>query len=177
MSIIQLIISRMAHTLDSTLLHLTRTRLQQNFPGQINACLEVLTDEQLWWRPNEQANAVANLVLHLSGSNRYYLEHVIAGKETDRNRAAEFAARGGLSKAQLRQIWDDACHVTGSVLDSLDPSDLQTTTERSGKPMTFAQVLLHVSHHNATHLGQIVWVTKMLQPGAIDELWMKMRSG
>ena len=74
----------MDRDLDSTLLHLTRVRLTQDYPAQINACLDVLTDEELWWRPNEQANAVANLVVHLSWSNRYYLEQAIAAAEQDR---------------------------------------------------------------------------------------------
>jgi hypothetical protein len=25
-------------------------------------------------------------------------------------------------------------------------------------------------------MGQIVWITKMLHPGALDELWMKSRA-
>jgi uncharacterized damage-inducible protein DinB len=171
----QLIILSMERTLDSTVLHTVRTRLLEDFPGQIVACLDALSDEQLWWRPNERANAVANLVLHLAGSNRYYLEHVIGGRPTERNRDAEFAARGGLSKAEIRETWNRAVQAVGSVLAGLQEADLMRTSDRSGKVSTYAQVLLHVSHHNAVHLGQIVWVTKMLQPGAIDELWMKMR--
>src|SRR6185503_1529591 len=34
--------------LNSTLLHLTRVRLTQDFPAQINACIDVLSDEELW---------------------------------------------------------------------------------------------------------------------------------
>jgi uncharacterized damage-inducible protein DinB len=165
----------MDFTLDSTLLHLTRTRLLHEYPGQIGACLDALNEEQIWWRPNEQANAVANLVLHLAGSNRYYLEHVIAGRDTSRDRDAEFAARGTMPKIEVRRTWDDAVRSVEGVLNGLDPSQLNTTTDRSGKPTTFAQVLMHVSHHTAAHMGQIVWVTKMLQPGAINELWMTMR--
>jgi uncharacterized damage-inducible protein DinB len=166
----------MERTLDSTVLHIVRSRLLEDFPGQVGACLDVLTEEQLWWRPNERANAVANLVIHLAGSNRYYLEHVIAGRPTNRNRDAEFSARGGLSKAEIQQTWSQAVQTVGDVLGDLKESDLMNTSDRTGKVSTYAQILLHVSHHNAVHLGQIVWVTKMLQPGAIDELWMKMRN-
>ena len=166
----QLIITHMERTLDATLLHLTKERLVHNFPSQINACLDALTEDQIWWRPNEQANAVGNLVLHLSGSNRYYLEHVIAGKDDRRDRDAEFAARGSVTKTKLRRTWDEVTRVSEAVLSTLDPSTLMTTTDRTGKATTYAQVLLHVSVHNATHLGQIVWITKMLQPGAI--LWI-----
>ena len=160
----------MERDLNSTLLHLTRARLLQDYPGQINACLDVLSDDELWWRPHERTNAVANLVLHLSGSNRYYFDQVIRGRDVGRNRDAEFAARDGYPKARLLEVWQEALRVTEDVLNGLDPSRLMETTDRTGKVTTFAQVLLHVTHHNAVHVGQIAWITKMLHPGALDEV-------
>ena len=144
----------MTHTLESTLLHLARTRLVKDYPGQIDACLEVLTDEDVWWRPNEQANAAGNLLLHLAGSNRYYLEQVIGGRDIGRDRDAEFAARSGYSKAQLKAIWEETRLITEGILNGLEPSQMLQTTERTGKLTTYAQILLHVTHHNAAHMGQ-----------------------
>ena len=95
----------MERDLNSTLLHLTRVRLLQDYPNQINTCLDVLSDDQLWWRSHEQANAAANLVLHLSGSNRYCFGQVIGGRDVGRNRDAEFAARNGYPKARLLEVW------------------------------------------------------------------------
>jgi uncharacterized damage-inducible protein DinB len=166
----------MERDLDATLLHLTRVRLTQDYPGQINACLDVLSDDELWWRPNEQANAVANLVVHLSWSNRYYLEQVIAGRDIGRNREREFTARDGFAKPKLRETWQHSQRVVEEVLNGLQPAQMMTTTDRSGKVTTYGQVLLHVTHHNAAHMGQIVWITKMLHPGALDEIWMKGRT-
>ena len=165
----------MTHDLESTVLHVSRLRLVTDYPGQIDACLKILTDDELWWRPNEQSNAVANLVLHLSGSNRYYFEHVIAGRDVQRDRAAEFAARHNYSRDAIVQIWSEARRITEDVLGSMQPSALMQTTDRSGKMTSHAQILLHVTHHNAAHMGQIVWITKMLHPADVDELWMKMQ--
>ena len=165
----------MERTLDSTLLHLTRTRLLRDYPGQITACLDLLDEDQIWWRPHEQANAIANLLLHLAGSNRYYLEQVIAGRDIIRNRDEEFTARGGYSVAQIRETWDGAQRVTADVLNALEPFQMMQGTDRTGKATTYGQILLHVTHHNATHMGQIVWITKMLHPGALDDIWMKQR--
>lgn len=163
----------MERDLLSTLLHVTRMRLLQDYPAQIATCLDVLSDEEIWWRPNEQANAVANLVLHLAGSNRFYLEQVVGGRDVGRDRAAEFTARGGCSKAQLVELWEHARRAAEGVLETIQPSQLAQTTDRTGKVTTYAQILLHVTHHNAAHMGQIVWITKMLHPGALDDLWMK----
>jgi uncharacterized damage-inducible protein DinB len=166
----------MERTLESTLLHVMKIRLLEDFPGQVNACLEVLTDEEVWWRPNGQANSPANLVLHLAGSNRYYIGEVIGGTPVSRDRDAEFAARGGYSKAQVRALWDASSQAVAGVLNALEPSQMMQTTERTGKTTTVAQVLLHVSHHNATHLGQILWATKELHPGALDDIGRKLRT-
>jgi len=166
----------MDRTLESTVLHMVRTRLVKDYPGQINVCLDALDDDQLWWRPNYRANSVANLVIHLVGSNRYYLEHAIGGAEDTRNRDAEFAARGGHSGADLRRLWDESVASTGRALDALDSARLMEKTSRTGKETTFAQILLHVSHHNSVHMGQIVYISKQLRPAAIDDIWMKMRT-
>src|SRR6202040_1112598 len=56
-----------------------RGRITRIIPEQIRACIEELSDEQLWWRPNEQTNSVGNLVLHLSGSMRHYLSPGVGG--------------------------------------------------------------------------------------------------
>lgn len=166
----------MDRDLASTLLHLTRVRLTQDYPAQINACLDLLSDTDLWWRPNEQSNAVANLVIHLSWSNRYYLEQVIAGRDIGRNRDAEFAARDTSPKSSIVATWQTAVRVVDEILGGMDSSRLMETTDRTGKVTTYAQLLLHVTHHNAVHMGQIVWITKMRHPGALDELWMKART-
>jgi uncharacterized damage-inducible protein DinB len=166
----------MERTLDSTVLHMVKTRLLKDYPEQITVCLEALTDEQLWWRPNDKSNSVANLVIHLAGSNRFYMQHVIEGEEDRRDRDAEFAARGGLKKADLTQLWAGSVGLTERVLANFDPSRLTETTERTGKTTTFVQILLHVSHHNSVHMGQIVYIAKQLNPAAIDDIWMKARA-
>jgi uncharacterized damage-inducible protein DinB len=173
----QLIIAAMERDLGSTLLHMTRVRLLHDYPGQIGACLDVLTDTELWWRPSEHANAVANLVLHLSGSNRYHLAQAIGGRDVGRDRDREFSARESCSRSELLSIWNESLKTTEEVLISMDSERLMETTDRTGKLTTYAQILLHVTHHNAVHLGQIVWITKLLHPGAIDEIWMKARGG
>src|SRR5919107_1434465 len=121
----------MERTLESTLLHIMKVRLLQDFPGQVNACLDVLTDEEVWWRPNGQANSPANLVLHLAGSNQYYIGEIIGGTPVARDRDAEFAARDGYSKAQVRELWDASSRAVAGVLNALEPSQMMQTTDRT----------------------------------------------
>ncbi|HEX5111880.1 MAG TPA: DUF1572 family protein, partial [Saprospiraceae bacterium] len=36
-------------------------------------CLDKITNEQIWWRPNETSNSIGNLVLHLCGNVRQWI--------------------------------------------------------------------------------------------------------
>ena len=38
-----------------------RSRMTGVFPAQVRAALASLTDEQLWWRPNEKSNSIGPL--------------------------------------------------------------------------------------------------------------------
>jgi uncharacterized damage-inducible protein DinB len=156
--------------LDAEFLQMVRSRLLDDYPRQIRTCLDAIGEEDLWWRPHEQANAVGNLVLHLAGSNQFYLGHAIGGGADVRNRDAEFGAREGRTKADVYVVYDQARATVQRVLETLTPTRLVETTSASGKPSSFARILRHVTHHNALHIGQIVWVTKLRRPGALHEL-------
>lgn len=149
----------MTDTPDATLLQLVTTRLLTEYPNLLARCFQALSEEDIWWRPHEQANAVGNLVLHVAGSNRYYLDHVVGGGADVRDRASEFAARGGRSKVDLEQVWSVVTARVERVLGTLTPERLALATSDRGRSV--AEVLLHVTHHNALHIGQIVWITKM----------------
>src|SRR5262245_6189882 len=111
-------------SLDTEFLQTVKARLLNEYPRQVRACLQALGDEDIWWRPNEQSNAVGNLVLHVSASNRYYLEHVIGGGVDVRDRDAEFAARGTLSKADLERVWSDTESRVSRVMETISPERL-----------------------------------------------------
>src|SRR5438132_12232621 len=99
-----------------------RGRITKILPTQIRSCVERLNEEQLWWRPNEQTNSVGNLVLHLSGSMRHYLSRAVGGFEYQRDRPAEFADRGSMSKEQLLAIFDETIGQAAQTLQSFDTS-------------------------------------------------------
>jgi len=58
-----------------------RGRLVSGFPQQVRACLDALSDEQIWWRPNPGSNSIGNLVLHLCGSTRHFLGRAVGGTD------------------------------------------------------------------------------------------------
>lgn len=159
--------------LSATVLASLRSRITRILPLQIRACVEELTDDQLWWRPNEHTNSVGNLVLHLSGSMRHYLSRGVGGIEYNRNRPAEFAERGTVPREQLLDNFDETIRQAEQVLTAFDTSRFLDPTEESDYVPTLFEMIFNISIHLATHAGQIVYITKMLKEGSLDELWIK----
>ncbi len=150
-----------------------QARITKIFPEQIRACLEQLTEEQIWWRPNEKANSVGNLVLHLTGSLNHYLNRAVGGIAFDRDRDAEFAERRYIPKAELRARFDDMVTKAGQTFSRLTPDHL---AEPSPEPKLYSLLvddLITVAVHLSNHAGQIVWITKMLSEGSVDEVWIR----
>ena len=161
----------MSHTVDSTFLHIARSRLVVHLTGQIRACLDALNDQQIWWRPNEASNSIGNLVLHCAGSTRHYIGHVVGGSDFARDRDAEFAERTPIAKEELRHRLDAAVEEADRVLNEFDPARLLETTERTPQPSTYMQVIGLQLVHYAAHAGQITFATKLLKADAIDDIW------
>jgi uncharacterized damage-inducible protein DinB len=159
--------------IDRVILGFLRKRITQILPDQIRACLAELTDEQLWWRPNDESNSVGNLILHLSGSTRHYLGRAVGGFEYNRDRPAEFSERGPIPREQLLKIFNETIAQAEASFDSFDSSRLLSETDEPGYYGTLLEQMMGVALHLATHTGQIIYATKLLKEGSTDELWMK----
>jgi len=140
---------------------------------QVRAAVEQLSDEQLWWRPNDQSNSAGNLVLHVSGSLDHYLNKCIGGLRYDRDRDAEFAARGTMTKPELLARLDAMVANAETTFSNLDADRL---TGPSGDPERYSflvEDLINIAVHFSSHAGQIMWIAKMLNEGSLDEAWMR----
>jgi hypothetical protein len=150
-----------------------RSRVTGVFPAQVRAALASLTEEQVWWRPNEKSNSIGNLVLHLTGSLNYYLNRNLGDIAYDRDRAAEFAERRPVPKTVLLALFDDMVSKAEHTFDLLTPNSLVAPSPEPTMHAIAFEDLLNVTTHLATHTGQIVWIAKMLNEGAVDEVWIK----
>ncbi|HKG22745.1 MAG TPA: DUF1572 family protein [Blastocatellia bacterium] len=150
-----------------------RGRITGVFPAQIKSCIAQLDEDQLWWRPNDESNSVGNLVLHLSGSIRHNLARAIGGFRYERDRPAEFAERGPVPKERLVEIFDETIRLALATLDGFDSSRMLDPSEDLSHGPTLFHSILTATIHLATHAGQIVYITKMLKAGSLDELWIR----
>ena len=73
-------------------LEFSRKKLLVQYWPRLKACVEAMTVEQIWWRPNEASNSIGNLILHLNGNVRQWLVASFNRDQDKRDRPAEFAA-------------------------------------------------------------------------------------
>lgn len=159
--------------MNDILLNALHNRITAVFPMQIRGAVEALTDEQIWWRPNEQSNSIGNIVLHLTGSLNHFLNRNIGGIDYTRDRAAEFAERRQIPKQELLALFDDMVSRAVRTFDALTPERLADPSPEPKMHSIVLEDLVNVYGHLANHAGQIVWIAKMLRGDAVDEIWIR----
>lgn len=128
----------------------------------IGTCLDGLTDEQVWAREGTHENAVGNLVLHLCGNLDQWVGHTLGGAPDTRNRTAEFATTGGLTRNQLAAALQASIERAIGVVETLTPERLATPVTTQDGERTVLAVVYQVIGHLQQHAGQIVFATKRL---------------
>ena len=147
-----------AHFLDFS----RRTLMEEYWP-RMRSCVESLSDEQVWWRPNEASNSIGNLLLHLNGNVRQWLVTSFTGVDDARDRPAEFAERAIVPTAALVRRLDATLQEASAVLARLTPSDLLRTLHIQGYDVSGLHAVYHVVEHFGMHYGQVLYVTKLLR--------------
>lgn len=137
-------------------------RLYDESVPRILKCLDQLTNDQVWWRPNESSNSIGNLVLHLCGNVSQWIDSGLGGNSDHRTRQAEFDQRHGIERAELKNTLIVTMEKVKPVISQLPVSELLRqrpvqTFEESG-----LTILVHVTEHFSYHTGQIAYITKML---------------
>ncbi|HUB17366.1 MAG TPA: DUF1572 family protein [Acidobacteriaceae bacterium] len=144
-------------------LEFSRNKLLQQYWPHLRRCVESLSSEQIWWRPNPSSNSIGNLILHLNGNVRQWLVDSFNQSEDQRDRPAEFAATGNLSAHALLDKLQSTINDGARVLDRLTETDLVAPYEIQGYPVHGLDAVYQVVEHFGLHYGQIAYITKMLQ--------------
>lgn len=143
-------------------LEFSRDKLLGQYWPRLRTCVESLTDEQVWWRPNEASNSVGNLLLHLNGNVRQWLVGSFNRSEDARNRPAEFNAPEQTPGSVLLRTLGETMEQSRQVLARLTEKDLLTRYNVQGRNETGLVIVYQVVEHFGLHYGQIVYATKLL---------------
>lgn len=139
-----------------------RKLLQQYWP-RLCECVQSLTDEQVWWRPNEASNSIGNLILHLNGNVGQWLIASFKRLKDGRDRPAEFKQRDLIPASELLERLGRTMQEAGEVLSSLTEAELLTVFEIQGYRISGLEAVYQVVEHFGLHYGQIAYITKMLR--------------
>jgi uncharacterized damage-inducible protein DinB len=136
--------------------------LRQVYLPSIIRCLERLSPEQIWWRPNEASNSVGNLVLHLTGNVRQWIISGLGGAPDVRQRDLEFSERDRVARRVLVSRLRETVEEASSVLTKLPPNDLARIYTIQKFQVTGLAAAFHGAEHFSHHAGQIILLTKIL---------------
>lgn len=142
-------------------LTLWRSRLEERFLPRIIECLGQLSDEDIWWRPNEASNSIGNLMLHMCGNMRQWIISGLGGTADIRERDKEFSARGPIPRSELREELQQTVRQACGVLARLKPADLVRSYRIQHYDVAGYEAGAQVIEHMAYHTGQIIYVTKL----------------
>ena len=140
----------------------SRNRLFNEHWPRLKACVEPLTVDQIWRRPNEASNSVGNLILHLNGNVTQWIVTSFNNERDKRNRPEEFATSGGLTAAELLDRLGATLTEAARVLDRLTAAELLAPYEIQGYKTCGLDAVYHVVDHFGLHFGQIAYITKNL---------------
>jgi hypothetical protein len=141
-------------------LEFSRKKLLDQYWPRLRACVEPLTNEQVWWRPNEASNSIGNLILHLNGNVTQWLVASFNRLEDARNRPEEFSTREGLSVRELLEKLAATMDESARVLDRLTVNDLLAPYEIQGYHVRGLDAVYQVVEHFGLHYGQIAYIAK-----------------
>jgi len=139
-----------------------REFLLVDYLPKIERCLDQLSDEQIWWRPNEQSNSIGNLLLHRSGNARQWILTGLGGEVDKRQRDKEFAEREGIPASELLRQIKGTLQEVDDVLAGFDRSKLLDLRKIQGNDVTALEAVFHVTEHFSMHTGQIILLTKLM---------------
>jgi len=139
----------------------SRHHFAEDFLPKIERCLELLSDEQIWWRANPQSNSIGNLLLHLSGNVRQWIVCGVGGATDARDRDAEFAQRTVIPREELLARLKQTLSEADSALASFPSDRLLERMQIQGCEVTALEAILHVVEHFSMHTGQIILMSKV----------------
>ncbi len=126
--------------------------------------MDQLTDGQLFLSFNEESNSIAVIVKHLSGNmlSRFTDFLISDGEKPWRDREAEFD-HPPASRVELLNLWNKGWQCLFNTIHQLKEEDLETIVYIRNDGHTVTEALNRQLAHYPYHIGQIVYIAKMLK--------------
>ncbi len=133
--------------------------------------LKQISDEALCLSVTAESNSIAVIVKHLHGNmlSRWTDFLSTDGEKEWRERDAEFEV-GRVERAELMRWWEDGWACLFDSLSQLNDSDLNKIVKIRAEKHSVMEAIQRQLTHSAYHVGQIVYLAKMLSPAGWTSL-------
>ena len=130
-----------------------------------------LSEEQLFWKYNDESNSIATIVKHLSGNmlSRWTDFYNSDGEKEWRNRDSEFD-NDIKDKNELLEKWNNGWNCLFNVIDNLNVDDLDKIIYIRNQGHSVTEAINRQLAHYPYHIGQIVFIGKMV----CDDKWSSL---
>jgi len=143
-------------------LEFSRNKLLGQYWPRLKETVASLTDEQVWWRPNEASNSIGNLMLHLNGNVTQWLVASFNREDDERNRPQEFNEHGPIPAGELLGRLEATLAKADDVLARLTAAELLAPYEIQGYHVRGFEAVYQVVEHFGLHYGQMLYIAKCL---------------
>ncbi len=130
-----------------------------------------LTDEQIFWKYNDTSNSIAIIVKHIAGNmlSRWTDFRTADGEKEWRNRESEFAD-DITDRDSLEAYWNKGWNCLFDAIQSVSDEDLEEIIYIRNQGHTILEAINRQLAHYPYHIGQIVFIGKMLT----DSDWLSL---
>jgi uncharacterized damage-inducible protein DinB len=138
----------------------SRSLIASDYLPKIEICLDRLSADDIWWRPNDASNSIGNLILHLCGNVTMWIIGGVGRLPFERNRQAEFDERRHIPVDDLRRRLSATMQEADTVLAGVAPDELLSRRNIQGYDVSVLEAIYHVVEHFGMHTGQIILLSK-----------------
>jgi len=133
-----------------------------------------LNDADFHFLPNEESNSIAIIIQHMSGNmlSRWTDFLTTDGEKEWRQRDEEFEALPA-SKDQLITLWNKGWDCCLGAIGSLSAKDLLKTITIRSEPLSVIDAINRQLAHYPYHVGQIIYIGKLIKNQEWENLSMK----
>jgi hypothetical protein len=128
-------------------------------------------DEKIYWQYNPESNSMATIVKHLAGNmlSRFTDFLTSDGEKSWRDRDGEFENEV-MTRDEIMGLWEKGWHCLFNALKNLSAGDLSRKILIRNEEHTVMEAINRQLTHYAYHVGQIVFIGKMVS----DSNWKSL---
>jgi hypothetical protein len=134
---------------------------------------EQLSDEQIFWKFNEESNSIAVIIKHIAGNmlSRWTNFLIEDGEKVWRNRDEEFV-NTFKTKFEVLDYWEKGWKCLFEALNQINDDNINSTIYIRNEAHSVIDAVFRQLAHYPYHIGQIVFIAKMLK----NEDWKTLSS-